>query len=70
MILEDSVHKAVCDGCGRTQYLEVVDDVIGYSGTVAHHTENGGVGGDWFACGKRCVGKAVLRVAAGEAAAA
>lgn len=62
MIIEDSVHKAVCDGCERIQYHEVVDDVIGYAGTVMHSTDYGGTGGDWFACSKRCVSRAVLSV--------
>lgn len=60
MILKDSVYKAVCDGCGKVDYLETPDDVLGYSGTVIHHNEYGGQGGEWFSCSKRCNSRAVL----------
>lgn len=49
-----------CDGCGKIQLVDAdVDEVIGIVGSVIEHTDGGGWGGDWFACSRKCIKKAV-----------
>lgn len=49
-----------CDGCGKV-YLAVPGDELphGYHGHHIHVSPWGGDGGEWFACGKTCIVKAI-----------
>lgn len=51
--------RYTCDGCGREQFGELTDNVRGLMGSVAEYHNGGSSSGEWFACGRRCVGKAV-----------
>jgi hypothetical protein len=58
------VYEAKCDGCGKCQYSHVKDDIVtGIVGRASEHTETaGGWGGDWFACSRECILKAILAI--------
>lgn len=54
------VNTARCDGCGK----EVVghndfEPIRGLVGSVAEHTDTGGWGAKFYACSRRCAGKAM-----------
>jgi len=54
--------KFECDGCGRTFLvdIEVGGPPHGYHGEVSMVDESGGWGGEWFACQRGCIKRAVL----------
>ncbi len=52
-----------CDGCGkRVQGSPDGERAWGYHGDVMHVGAHGGNGGEWYACGRRCIRNAVLAV--------
>jgi len=58
------VHRYTCDACGKVVYVELdEDEVMGLYGDVSETTETaGGLGGDWYACSRKCVAKAIANV--------
>jgi len=58
-IIKKTVNRYECDGCGKAQYGEITDDVNGLVGTVAEHTDSGGMVAEWFACKRRCIAAAI-----------
>jgi hypothetical protein len=57
-------HRYTCDGCGQIQYVELdEDEVMGLTGDVIETTNTaGGLGGDWYACSRKCLLKAITNV--------
>lgn len=57
-------HRYTCDACGKVTYVELDDpEVMGLYGDVSETTETvGGMGGDWYACARKCVAKAIANV--------
>ena len=53
------VQRYTCDGCGRVVMAQTDDDFIGIKGEAFEATQSAGSGCDWFACQRKCVGKAV-----------
>lgn len=52
-----------CDGCGSTEITIDDEPALGLYGEVIETTKTyGGVGGEWFACKRSCVAKAVIAV--------
>jgi hypothetical protein len=52
--------RYTCDGCGKEYVVEPNDEPPhGYHGRHTHITPWGGDGGEWFACGKSCIVKAI-----------
>lgn len=52
--------RYTCDGCGKVILVEdELDDFIGLKGSVFEATDTTGGNADWFACARKCVGKAV-----------
>lgn len=61
MIEQRTVNAATCDGCSKVRLAQNdTEPVIGFVGTVTEHTGIGGMDRktSWFACSKRCIGKA------------
>lgn len=58
-ITEEMVHRYECDGCGKIQFGEIIDNVYGLVGTVTEHTPQGGMVVEWFACKRRCIAAAI-----------
>lgn len=58
------VLRYTCDACGKVVYVELDEpEVMGLIGDVMETTDTaGGLGGDWFACSRKCVAKAILTV--------
>lgn len=57
------VYKYICDACGAVQYVEDDDEVMGLQGDVTEvTTTHGGMGGDWYACSRKCLTKAITNV--------
>jgi len=58
------VYRYTCDACGKVVYVELDEpEVMGLIGDVMETTDTaGGLGGDWFACSRKCVAKAILTV--------
>jgi len=59
------VTRYTCDNpdCEKEVLTDTPEDIIGwYFGSVIHHHLTGGDGGDWVACSKKCIQKAVLEV--------
>ena len=59
---EIKVEQWVCDGCGKTFHGEPGLDFFGLTGTVGEYATWGGNGGDWFACKRACIKKAITTV--------
>lgn len=52
-----------CDGCGKFQLVTDEMEALGLEGTVIETTKfSGGIGGDWHACSRKCVAKAITTV--------
>lgn len=58
----------ICDGCGQEFIIPLSDPEppFGFHGEVIEISDAGGRGGKWFACGERCIEKAVLKASNGE----
>jgi hypothetical protein len=57
------VHKFTCDACGVVQYVGADEEILGLQGDVMEvTTTHGGMGGDWYACSRKCVAKAITNV--------
>lgn len=52
-----------CDGCGKIQLVTDDMEIMGLQGTAYETTTLAGlVGGEWFACTRKCVAKAIIAV--------
>jgi hypothetical protein len=52
-----------CDGCGSIEITTDDEPPLGLTGTVIETTKTyGGYGGEWFACKRSCVPKAIVTV--------
>lgn len=54
-----NVDKYTCDACGKVVFAHTVDDLLGIVGEAFEYTSSSGGGADWYACSRKCVGKAV-----------
>jgi hypothetical protein len=59
---EVKVNQWVCDGCGKTFHGEPGLNFLGIQGNVNEHGPTGGWGGEWFACKRACIRKAIITV--------
>lgn len=52
-----------CDGCGKIEIPGTDEDPPpGLSGNVMEVHLGGGSGGEWYACSRRCIRKAIVSV--------
>ena len=56
-----TIDEFTCDGCGKVVWQDTQVDGLpdGYHGNVLRVGPQGGDGGEWFACSKKCVTRAV-----------
>lgn len=54
-----------CDGCGMMRHTDPASGELpyGFHGNVSLVDSHGADGGDWYACGRGCVQRAVLAAA-------
>jgi hypothetical protein len=43
-----------------------INGALGIHGVVTEHTNNGGYGGEFFACSRKCVNAAIVHVVNGD----
>lgn len=57
------VEEYTCDGCGSQTLADTGVDGLppGFHGNVIRISNGGGDGGDWYACSRKCIVKAVER---------
>ena len=58
------VHQYTCDACGQIVFVRPdEDEVLGLYGDVTETTKlHGPIGGDWYACSRKCLLKAITNV--------
>lgn len=61
----EQMARYTCNGCGRTRITGLHEEPEGFHGIATEVTSAGGSERvDWYACGPRCVGKAVVKAIA------
>lgn len=55
-------YEYTCDGCGSIQLIVEDYEYQGYRGSVQWDHATGGNSGDWAACSKKCITKAITSV--------
>lgn len=60
------IHSCDNPKCRTEQVDDGINGALGIHGVVTEHTNNGGYGGEFFACSRKCVNAAIVHVVNGD----